>query len=281
MKQHIARLTARRRGGEIGDAVYASLYFLHWQVALHGRRFASRKFKRDPRPHCTDWLRDLDRIGGAELRERLIHYFERYGYLGVIPNVPAALCAWLAGRWSLILCEHVPSPAEVLHMQVLGTRPVTILSEYPRCLRPVLKKANAHAFMIHDLEHAYKYFYDPYLHDGQKRFFAGIYRAVRQGDFDVYRRDPTFADKFDYLISDMNTHVMHSLQFLRAILIEHRLRREQKRSSDSLSAEAREEIDAILRPLCSGLHWGTDGLSGCSTSTPSLESPGFSLAKCV
>ena len=79
----------------------------------------------------------------------------------------------------------------------------------------------------------------------------------------------------------MNTHVMQSLQFIRAILIEPRLRREQQRSGDSLSAEARGEIDANLRPLCSGLHWGTDGLSERSTSTPSLESPGFSLAKCV
>ena len=281
MKRHIARLTARRRAGEIDDAVYASWYFLHWQAAIHGGRFASRKYKQDPRPHYTDWLSDLERTRGDGLRQRLIHYFERYGFLGVIPNVPAALCAWLDGRWPLTMCEHVPSPAEVLLMQARGTRPVTILSDYPRCLRPVLKKSNAHAFMVHDLEHAYKYFHDPDLHEGQKRFFTLIHRAVGEGCLDAYRRDPVFADKFDYLIGDMNTHVMHSLQFLRAILIEHHLRREQKRAGDILSGEGRAEVDEVLRPLCSALLQDTEGSGKRSIIAASRELPGFSLAKCV
>jgi hypothetical protein len=57
----------------------------------------------------------------------------------------------------------------------------------------------------------------------------------------------------------MNTHVMHSLQFLRAILIEHHLRRERKAAGDVLSANARAEIAAILRSLSAGLDWATDG----------------------
>ena len=62
---------------------------------------------------------------------RLLHYLQRYGFLGVIANVPAALCAWLRESWPLSLFERIPSPEEVLEMQVRGTRPVTILPHFP------------------------------------------------------------------------------------------------------------------------------------------------------
>lgn len=249
MNERIAELAHLRRCGAMGDAVYAALYFLCWQLAMNGRRCAARKYKQDPRPDPVAWWEELRGLGGEDARERLLHFLQRYGFLGVIANVPAALRAWLRGGWPLTLCEHIPDPEQVLHMQVRGTRPVTILSDYPRLVRPVLHKANAYAFMVHDLEHAYKYFYDPELHRGQKGFFAAIERAMRQGMLDIYRRDPLFADKFTYLISDMNTHVMHSLQFLRAILIEYHLRRERKPLGGALSTEARGAIDALMQPL--------------------------------
>jgi hypothetical protein len=247
MKERILHLASGWRSGEIGDAAYASLYFLHSQVLHHGKRFASRKFKQDPRPDAARWLDELERLSGDNLLAGLLFYFERYGFLGVIPNVTAALRAWLNGRWPLSLCEHIPSPAEVLRMQVRATRPVTVLAGFPRFLQPVLKKPNAHAFMVHDLEHAYKFFSDPDIHEGQKRFFSQVLSSIESGIFDDYMRDTVFADKFDYLISDMNTHAMHSLQFLRAILLEYHLRDEGKQAGEILSREARAEIDAVMR----------------------------------
>ena len=249
MRERIACLVQRRRNGDIGDAAYAALYFLHWQAATHGRRFASRRFKQDPRPEHHIWLGDLERMGAGDARATLLHYFERYGFLGVIPNVGAALCAWLRGQWPLTLFERIPNPLEVLRMQAQGTRPVTVIAEFPRSLQPVLTKPNAHAFMIHDLEHAYKYFHNPPLHAGQKRFFATIQREIERGMFADYRHDPIFAAKFDYLISDMNTHVMHSLQFLRAILIEFYLRSERKPANGALSPAACTRVNAIMESL--------------------------------
>lgn len=239
----------RYRDGEIDGAVYASLYFIYGQTAAHGRRYASRRFKSDPRPDHETWLADLERMAGEELRARLLHYLERYHFLGVIPNVPAALGAWLRGEWPLLLCEYIPDAEDVLRLQVQGRRPVTVLSDYPRLLQPVLKKPNAWAFMIHDLEHAYKYFHDPLLHAGQRDFFTRLERALARGDFTLYRRDPVFAEKFVYLISDMNTHVMHGLQYLRAILIEYYLRAEDKPPRERLSAPASAAITDLLSSL--------------------------------
>jgi hypothetical protein len=247
MEERVSCLTSVWRSGEIGDAVYASLYFLHMQIFHHGKRFASRKFKQDPRPDAARWLDEMERLSGSDLVERLLYYFERYGFLGVIPNVTAALCAWLTERWTLSLCEHIPIPVEVLRMQVRATRPVTVLAEFPRLLQPVLKKPNAHAFMVHDLEHAYKFFSNPDIHEGQKRFFSQVLISIESGIFDDYMKDSVFAEKFDYLISDMNTHEMHSRQFLKAILIEHHLRGEGKQAWQALSREARAEIDVVMR----------------------------------
>ena len=247
MEERISRLSSLWRSAEIGDAAYASLYFLYSQILHHDKRFASRKFKQDPRPEASRWLEELERMSGADLRLRLLYYFERYGFLGVIPNVTAALCAWLNEQWPLRLCEHIPTPDEVLHMQVRAMRPVTVLAEGPRLFQPVLNKPNAHAFMVHDLEHAYKFFSDPDIHEGQKRFFSQALSSIESGIFDDYRKDSAFAGKFDYLISDMNTHEMHSRQFLKAILIEYHLRDEGKQAWEVLSREARAEIGAVMR----------------------------------
>ncbi len=257
LRERITHLVQRRRAAELGDAVYGALYFLCWQIAMHGKRCVARKYKHDPRPDPLAWWHQLQGMEDEEARGLLLHCLQRYGFLGVIANVPAALCAWLRKSWPLTLCEHIPAPEEVLEMQVRGTRPVTILSQYPRMLLPVLTKANAYAFMVHDLEHAYKYFNDPNLHRGQKRFFTAIERVLRLGILDGCRRDALFADKLAYLISDMNTHVVHSLQFLRAILIEHHLRRERKPPRAILSVAARMQIEAIMLPLYAALHLDT------------------------
>ena len=251
----IVVLAQRWRRGEIGDACYAAQYFLHWQIALHGRRFASRRYKHDTRPDHIAWMADLERANGEEARTLLIRYFERYGFLGVIPNVCVALHAWLHDRWPLTLCEHIPNPGEMLKMQVRGTRAVTIFPEYPRMLQPVLNKPDAFAFMIHDLEHAYKFFHDRALHEAQKRFFSQVLTVIERGLLDDCLEDPVFLDKFNYLISDMNTHTMHGLQYLRAILIEHRLRDAGKQAWEGLSRQARGDVAAVMR-----LFDGYDGL---------------------
>ncbi|MBI5451610.1 MAG: hypothetical protein HY940_09670 [Gammaproteobacteria bacterium] len=242
-------LAGRRQRGELSDVAYAALYFLHWQIDLHGAQFASRRFRDDPRPEPAAWLSNLQQVTEAERLWLLRHYLGRYQFRGVIPAVTTALQAWLAGAWPLQLCEFIPSPAQVLQLQVQGRRPVTVLADYPRMLLPVLHKANGYAFMVHDLEHAYKFYHDPELHQGQCAFFAQIAALIADGHFDRYLCDQVFAEKFDYLISDMNTHWMHSQQYLQAILIEHHLRAEGKAPREQLSEPARQALAMTLAPL--------------------------------
>jgi hypothetical protein len=250
-KQHellsrLPSIAARRSAGELDSAVYAALYFMHWQIALHGPQFASRRQKRDPRPDAERLLAALETLQSEELRATLLDSLDRYQYRGVIAAVPLALARWLTGAWPLTLCEAIPTPAEVLRMQVQGTRAVTVLSAYPRMCQPVLTKPDAFAFFLHDLEHAYKFFHDPELHAGQRTFFALLEMALAQSTFAPYWTDAVFVEKFYYLMSDMNTHPNHSRLYLRAILVECQLRHEGRGAAEVLSPAGERAVEQAM-----------------------------------
>jgi hypothetical protein len=242
MLQRIPQLENAWRAGTLGDAEYAALYFLYWQIHKHGARFASRVSRGYPLPRVEPVLNAADALPQHQRVLFLAQYMEQYRFFGVTPAVNTSLACWLRGRWRLCLCDYVPTPAQVLAMQVQGTRPVTLIAQYPRMLEAVLKKSDAFEFLLHDLEHAYKYFHDGGLHSGQRALFALLQRALDQGLFEPYVREPVFADKLDYLLSDMNTHPVHGLQYLRAMLVDYFLQRDNRRPQEALSAQASHEI---------------------------------------
>jgi hypothetical protein len=239
----------RWRAGEFDAAVFAALYFLHWQMATHGLAFASRKCRNDPRPVAAEWLTFMAEAKGEGLRKRLLDWLGRYQFRDVIGNVPIALLQWLRGDWPLILRQDIPSPREILRWQARGKRVVTVITDLPRLHAPILNKANAFAFFLHDLEHAYKFFHSPALRDGQREFFAMLEDAIEHGVFAPYFGDAEFTGKFHYLMSDMNTHPEHSRQYLRAILVEFYLRREQKGRKQPLSSAAEQMMAEVMRAV--------------------------------
>ena len=134
----------------------------------------------------------------------------------------------------------------MLHLQAAGTRPVTALTAPARLRRPVLHKPDAFAFFVHDLEHAYKFFFSPELHAGQRAFFARLAAACADGVFAPYLAEAEFAARFHYLMSDMNTHPEHSRQYLRAVLVEAHLRRAGRTPAQALDAAAERAIAAVM-----------------------------------
>lgn len=239
-------LAQRWHAGEFDVAMLAALYFLYWQIALHGRQFASRKNKDDLRPDVNEWQAALESAKGQGLRGQLLAWLERYQFRGVVSNVPVALVHWLRGAWPLILRDDIPPSLEVLRMQARGHRAVTVITQYPRLCQPVMNKPDAFTFFLHDLEHAYKFFHSPALHAGQRAFFAMLESAIDRGVFEPYSDDAEFVSRFHYLMSDMNTHPEHSRQYLRAILVERHLRHEQKTLSEPLSSAAEQAIERIM-----------------------------------
>ncbi|MEX2163905.1 MAG: hypothetical protein WD823_06650 [Sulfuricaulis sp.] len=239
-------LAVRWRTSKLDDAVFAAQYFLIWQIATHDKPFASRQCKSDPRPDAAEWTAVIETADGECLRMQLLDWLERYQFRSVIANVPAALAQWLRGAWPLVLREDILKPLEVLRMQARGKRAVTVLTAWPRLREPVLNKPDAFAFFRHDLAHAYKFYHTPALYAGQRAFFTALEAAIDGGMFAAYCDDAEFVAKFHYLMGDMNTHPVHSMQYLRAILVEYYLRREQKNPVVSLSSKSERIIKSIM-----------------------------------
>lgn len=245
----IATAAERRRTGAIGAAAFAAQYFLYWQIARHDERFAARKHRADPRPRPADWRATLDAADPRRLPACLDAYLDRHQFHGVSAAAVTALCQWLRGHWALALSETVPAPVAVLRAQARGKRVVTAITAYPRMLSAVLGKPDAFAFFLHDLEHAFKFFSEPALFAAQRAFFAALEAALDRDWFAPYLVDAVFAAKFDYLISDMNTHPQHGRQYLRAILIESCLRNAGRGAAETLAPPMRQAVERLLMAL--------------------------------
>lgn len=246
---HIPSLAARHRVGEFTDAEYVALFVLHWQVARYGRRVAQRRSRASSTPNGVDWLAQAMAAGGAARCQFLLGLFEHYDFRGVRRRVGDAIAHWLRGQWNITLCHHIPSVSAVLQMQAQGSRPVTVIADYPRLAAPMLDKANAFEFACHDLEHAWQFFHDPAQCAAQQAFARRLQQACASGLFASYLDDPEFAKKFDYLAADMNTHVAHSIQYLRAVMLERLLRAEGKPPRGQLSPAGRAQLKWVLSPF--------------------------------
>lgn len=264
----LTQLSSRWRTGELDAALFTALYFLCWQIARHGRSWAARKSRYDAKPQQGDYLTALESLAPGALREVCLDLLQRYTFRGVRLEAPAALCQWLKGVWPLTFCTDVPSPRAVLAMQARGTRPVTVITEFPAMFAPVHDKADAFHFLIHDLEHAHRFFEDDESHLAQRRLADVLMAELNGARFDPYLGDPLFRAKFDYLIADMNTHVAHALHYLRAILIEFHLRQEGAAPDALLSPAAASRIASQVGALVKAV-----GLSANSFARPPHSPP--------
>jgi hypothetical protein len=116
-----------------------------------------------------------------------------------------ALSKWIDGEWPIILSLKIPSPREMLEVQAQGKRYVSWL---PDVSGPILGKEDNWEFMLHDLMHAERFFYSPELYQAQ----VGFFRWLQNQSLNLSGED------WDYLRSDMNTHPLHALQFLKHLL---------------------------------------------------------------
>jgi len=116
-----------------------------------------------------------------------------------------ALSKWIDGEWPIILSSKIPSPKEMLETQAKGSRFVSWL---PDIKGHILGKEDNWEFMLHDLMHAERFFYSRELYLAQKGFFSWLQDQALE----------LSGHEWDYLRSDMNTHPLHAVQFLKHLI---------------------------------------------------------------
>ncbi len=127
-----------------------------------------------------------------------------------------ALKKWRDGEWAFKLEPRILLPKEILYYQAQGIRPVTL--KIQDTFEPILHKDDCLEFFVHDLEHGYMFFHDDELKKMQLKFFKGIYENIDLRVWAKYSHDKRFQYRFNYLISDMNTHLEHYKSYLYAML---------------------------------------------------------------
>lgn len=153
---------------------------------------------------------------------RLLKTFQLYA---VPYDSHAGLLGWLEGRHPLILRQDIPTPDEMLEIQCQGLRYVTLMIEPEAQFKRYGRHPGAFEFLLHDLEHAHKFFGDPELTRGQRTFF----NLLRKLQPRLHGFSPEFQTALDYLRADMNSHPLHLFKYLKAIVLNEFLRNNRRR----------------------------------------------------
>lgn len=191
----IDKLYLEWQNDKIPSAKMALAYFFYY----HHQKYPSKK------------LEDLLNENGVS---SLI--LSDYVFKKVKSKAINALQKWIDGEWSFKLLTSIPTPLEVLEFQAAGIRPVTMIIQEQ--LSPILNKADCFEFFVHDLEHGHMFFHDEQLKMMQIDFFTKMLASYRMNTWNQYLQDGSFKEKFDYLISDMNTHKEHYRHYLYSLL---------------------------------------------------------------
>ncbi len=133
-------------------------------------------------------------------------------------NVPAvvwkSLQQWHEGKFDLQLRFDIPTPQQVLQLQIKGQRCVSVFNEAQDLKKIHDHERDAFLFTVHDLEHAWQFFSRPSLFSYQKEWCRLLHLAFALGPWKSFI-EPAVSDSFNYLISDMNSHPWHAYLTLR------------------------------------------------------------------
>lgn len=117
------------------------------------------------------------------------------------PAVPSALCAWADGARRVDLLFRVPTARELLRLQSIGRRCVSLLDDGIS----TAPHEDGLAFAVHDLCHLEK-FVDEAHHAEQVGFFALLDQGLDHPRFEALQAtlDAAWIDDRDHVLADMN-----------------------------------------------------------------------------
>lgn len=178
------------------------------------------------RPSSSDYRSRLEVTNPKLESSNVTTFFDIInGYnLHCVPHsARVAMAEWYAGRYNLVLLVNkIPTSKQVLEMQAACKRCVSLIND--KIDRLVLGERDPLSFLLHDLVHAYKMFSNELLMRGQVGFCRAMLRVYANQEAStrlqaLLHQDEEFADAFDYLISDMNSHPKHLFFYFKAVLI--------------------------------------------------------------
>lgn len=230
-------LKIKKLENTLSEAEFVALYLLVYQFtrtpenSLQGLK--KKLNNKDKQPNLKTILTNknltitldyfLDKQPNHFLELSLIEIFE-LNFKGLPQKMNIAITQWLKGHWPLKLFFHIPSAREILEMQKLGFRCVTVLTSKKTISSHVLEKRDALSFVIHDLEHAVNFYNEEHLKAGQIGFYHFIAELLNtnwMNELVEKNHSVEFHHHLDYVIADMNAYSVHLAKYLYGILSKH------------------------------------------------------------
>lgn len=130
----------------------------------------------------------------------------------------SALYYFYTDKYPLEILPFEPEPLELLKLQIKGKRVLTFEANYS--LWPTLKygERDVLSFWLHDLIHAEHFLSDSKKLRGQIGFYFFVYEIMNQKLLEPLLVSHEFYRDFSYLISDMNSHPVHLIKTLKALI---------------------------------------------------------------
>jgi len=129
-----------------------------------------------------------------------------------------SLCFIANHHYPLLINEKIPTPSELLQIQISGKRIITFNENHSTWPDIFFSGRDFLGFIMHDLIHADHFFYNPEHRRGQLGFFNFIKNILSDQRLVDLLRSNTFKTGFEYIISDMNSHPVHLFQTLKNLL---------------------------------------------------------------
>ena len=134
-------------------------------------------------------------------------------------NALPSLAAIANLAYPVIITSAVPTPVELLTLQISGQRIISLNENYSEWATTLYSGRDYLGFLIHDLLHAEHFFGNPVHRDGQLGVYKFISTFMADGSLlSLLAESASFKEGFEYIISDMNSHPLHMLQTLHSLL---------------------------------------------------------------
>lgn len=148
--------------------------------------------------------------------------FSQYNLKGIPLAASQAMYKWSIGKYPIVLLDYIPSSRELLKMQSLGKRCITIILNESEITKLVLNSRDPMSFIVHDLEHAEQFFANKNSIQGQLGFYKMINLVMDKEELKTRLKiDRTLKDEFHYVVSDMNAYVIHLLKCFKSAIVKH------------------------------------------------------------
>lgn len=157
----------------------------------------------------------------TELKCDAYDFLNQIRFRGIPDSARQALLQWLEKKYPLSLFFNIPTVDEVFNLQKRGGRCVTFFVQ-SKDLIQLHHDRDVISFIVHDLIHAHEFYSDQARANQQIGFYQWLDEIKDFSELqNLIKNSQGFRDRWEYLLSDMNSYCGHLLKTLHAAIIIH------------------------------------------------------------